>query len=77
MKTYVENKKARFDYEILETFEAGLELKGHEVKSIKSGKANIAGVYVIIRDEEAFLLNANIQPYQAIKRRSRRKPDEE
>jgi len=57
------NKRARFDYVILETFEAGLVLKGTEVKSLREGKASIADAYGIVRDGEIFLLNAHIQPY--------------
>jgi SsrA-binding protein len=57
------NKRARFDYEILETFEAGLVLAGTEVKSLRDGKASIADAYGIVRDGEIFLLNAHIQPY--------------
>lgn len=59
-----ENKKAYFDYDILEKFEAGMVLIGQEVKSIKLGRINLAGSYVVIRNEEAFLLNADIPPYQ-------------
>lgn len=59
-----ENRKAYFDYEILETYEAGLSLIGLEVKSIKQGSASLSGAYVLIRDREAYLLNANIPPYQ-------------
>lgn len=58
------NRRAYFDYEILETYEAGIELKGFEVKAIKSGRANIAGAYAIIRNNEAYLLNLDIPPYQ-------------
>jgi SsrA-binding protein len=61
-----ENRRARFDYEILETFEAGLELKGHEVKAIKAGRASLAGAHVVIRGNEAYLLNTEIAPYQAL-----------
>lgn len=64
MTPYAENRKARFDYEIIETFEAGIELKGFEVKAIKSGRANIAGCFAVIRNGELFLLNADIPPYQ-------------
>ncbi|KKR89294.1 MAG: SsrA-binding protein [Candidatus Wolfebacteria bacterium GW2011_GWA2_42_10] len=64
MPIIAENKKARFDYEILETYEAGLELKGFEVKSIKSGRINLVGSYAIIRNNEAWLINADIPPYQ-------------
>jgi len=58
------NKRARFDYHILDTFEAGLVLKGTEVKSLREGKANISDAYGIIRDGEAFLLNLHISPYE-------------
>ena len=58
------NKRARFDYHLLETFEAGLALTGTEVKSLRSGKASIADAYGIVRDGEVFLLNAHIQPYE-------------
>ncbi|MBI2450209.1 MAG: SsrA-binding protein SmpB [Candidatus Nealsonbacteria bacterium] len=64
MKSLAENKKAYFNYEILERFEAGMVLTGQEVKSIKSGRINLAGSYVVIKNEEAFLLNADIPPYQ-------------
>ena len=57
------NKRARFDYHLLETFEAGLALTGTEVKSLRAGKASIADAYGIVRDGEVFLLNAHIQPY--------------
>ena len=57
------NKRARFDYHLLETFEAGLVLSGTEVKSLRGGKASIADAYGIVRDGEVFLLNAHIQPY--------------
>lgn len=60
----LENKKARFDYEILETFEAGIVLSGQEVKSIKYGKANLAGAFVAVKPDGAYLLNAEIPPYQ-------------
>lgn len=58
------NKRAYFDYEILETFEAGIELRGFEVKAIKSGRINLAGSYAIIRSNQIWLLNADIPPYQ-------------
>jgi len=64
VKTFALNKRAKFDYEILETFEAGLVLKGHEVKSIKTGHISLKGSYVTIKDGEAYLLNALISPYQ-------------
>ena len=64
MRIFAENKKAYFDYQILEKFEAGIVLAGYEVKSIKSGRINLAGSYVIIKNEEAYLINASIPPYQ-------------
>lgn len=59
-----ENAKARFNYEILETYEAGLELLGFEVKSLKVGRGELAGARVLIRGGEAFLVGATIPPYQ-------------
>jgi len=59
-----ENKKAYFNYEILETFEAGIELKGYEVKAIRSGRINMAGVFATLKGEEVWLTNADIPPYQ-------------
>lgn len=64
MKTLAENRKAYFDYEILEKFEAGMVLAGYEVKSIKLGKVSLAGSYVVFKDEEPYLLNAHVSPYQ-------------
>lgn len=64
MATYVRNKKATFNYELKETFEAGLVLAGYEVKSIKNGKASLEGAHVIIRGGEAFLVGSSIAPYQ-------------
>lgn len=64
MNDYSVNKKAQFDYEILETYEAGIELLGFEVKAIRKGFASLAGSFAIIRGGEAYLLNANIPPYQ-------------
>jgi len=58
------NKKALFGYEILEIYEAGLVLKGYEVKSIKAGRMSLKGSYVVIRGGELWLLNASIPPYQ-------------
>lgn len=63
-KTIAENRRARFDYGITETYEAGIELKGHEVKSAKSGRLQIAGAHALIRGGEAWLMNTHIPPYQ-------------
>lgn len=64
MKTIIENKKAYFKYQILEKFEAGISLIGQEVKSIKLGRINLAGSYVVLKGEEVYLIGANIPPYQ-------------
>lgn len=64
MTELARNKKAYFDYEILETFEAGIVLKGFEVKAVKNGKINLSGAFVLIRNDQAYLLNADIPPYQ-------------
>ncbi|MCA9362181.1 SsrA-binding protein SmpB [Candidatus Kaiserbacteria bacterium] len=64
MSTYIQNRKARFDFEILETLEAGLVLQGHEVKSIRAGKGRLEGSFVIVRGGEAFLTGATIAPFQ-------------
>ncbi len=58
------NKRARFDYHLLDTFEAGVALKGTEVKALRAGKANITDAYGVVRDGEVFLLNAHISPYE-------------
>lgn len=60
----IENKKAYFNYEISEKLEAGLELLGHEVKSLKNKSGSLEGAYVIVRGGEAYLINAHIPPYQ-------------
>ena len=57
------NRKALRDFHILERYEAGIELKGSEVKSIRAGKANIGDAFARIENGEAFLYNADIQPY--------------
>lgn len=61
----LENKKAYFDYEILEKFEAGLELRGWEVKSLKSGRGSLIGAHALIRGGEAFVVGLDIVAYQA------------
>ena len=57
------NRKARYDYEIEETYEAGMVLTGTEIKSIRNGKANIKDSYAIIRNDEIYLLNTHISLY--------------
>lgn len=64
MKPIAENRRAIFDYEILEKYEAGIALSGQEVKSVKNGRFNLAASYAIPRNGEFWLLNADIPPYQ-------------
>src|SRR3989344_5792202 len=64
MPPLLENKKAYFNYEILETYEAGLSLLGIEVKSLKSKNGNISGARVLVRGEEAYIVGIDIPPYQ-------------
>lgn len=58
------NKRARHDYEILDTWECGLVLTGTEVKALRDGKAQITDAYGIVKDGEVWLLNAHIAPYE-------------
>jgi len=60
----IENRRAYHDYEILEKFEAGLELKGFEVKALKNGRGSLAGSRAIIRGEEAYIVGMDVPPYQ-------------
>lgn len=64
MSSILENKKAYFDYEIIDKWEAGIKLIGHEVKSVKNGKASIVGSYVKIIDGEAYIIGMKIDEYQ-------------
>src|SRR5665811_1286240 len=64
MASYAENRKARFNYEILEKYETGVELLGTEVKSVRGGQMSLEGAFVIIRGGEAYLINSSIPPYQ-------------
>lgn len=61
--TVAENRRARFDYEVLETLEAGIVLRGTEVKSLRNGKAQIAEAYVSPEGGELWLINSNIPEY--------------
>ncbi|HXV36247.1 MAG TPA: SsrA-binding protein SmpB [Myxococcota bacterium] len=63
-KVIASNRKARYEYEILDTFEAGLVLLGPEVKSLRAGKANLGDAYAEIRRGEVYLLNAHIGAYE-------------
>ena len=60
----IQNKKAHFDYEILEKFTAGIELLGHEVKAIRGRLGSLEGSRVTVRGGEAYLIGANIPPFQ-------------
>lgn len=64
MKVLALNKRAGFDYEILEKFKAGIELTGHEAKSIKMGRINIAGSHAIIRGGELYVLGMEVPSFQ-------------
>ena len=64
IQSVARNKRARHDYHILDTWEAGLVLTGTEVKSLRNGKANIADAYAIVKDGEVYLLNLHIAPYE-------------
>jgi len=64
MPTLAINPRARYDYEILDTYEAGVVLIGQEVKAIKKGSISLKGAYVAIRNNEAWLINAQVSPYQ-------------
>ena len=68
MKLIAKNKKAYFDYEILDTYEAGISLFGSEVKSIREGRISLKESYAEARDGEIFLINSHISPYEAANR---------
>ncbi|NOZ70460.1 MAG: SsrA-binding protein SmpB [Chloroflexi bacterium] len=63
VKVIARNKKAYHDYHIIDTIEAGMVLTGTEIKSIRLGRVNLRDAYVLIRDGEAWLINAHIAPY--------------
>ena len=60
----IQNKKAKFDYEIIDAYEAGIVLTGTEIKSIRAGKAQLKDSYAIIKNGEVFLLNMHINHYE-------------
>ena len=62
-KLIATNRRARFEYEILDTLEAGIALLGPEVKSLRAGRANLSDAYATVRRGEVFLVNAHISPY--------------
>ena len=63
IKIVCQNKKARYDYEILEVIEAGMVLLGTEVKSLRQGRANLKDSYARVKDGELFLMQSHISPY--------------
>jgi len=63
MKVIAENRKAFFDYEILDRLEAGIVLRGDEVKAIRAGQVSLVGSFAAITNGQLFLLNCNISPY--------------
>lgn len=64
MKTFADNRRARFDYEIKDTFDAGMVLTGPEVKSVKGANVSLAGSYVSVSPNGASLINCHIGPYK-------------
>jgi len=64
MPTLLQNKKVYFNYEILERFDAGIELFGYEVKSLRNKRGSLEGAHITVRGNEAFLINADVPPYQ-------------
>ncbi len=68
IKVVSDNRRARFDYEILQTFEAGIELKGSEVKSLRTGHTNLAEAYAAMKGNELWLINSNIPEYREANR---------
>lgn len=68
MRVIAKNKKAYFNYEILESLEAGISLLGSEVKSIREGRVSLKESYAEIKGGEVFLLNCHISPYEAANR---------
>jgi SsrA-binding protein len=63
-KTYARNRKALHDFSIEETYEAGIQLTGPEVKSIRAGRASLVESYARVRDGEVYLIGAHISPYE-------------
>jgi len=64
IKVVSENRQARFLYEIQETYEAGIQLTGTEIKSVRAGRTNLRDGYAIVRNREVWLLNVHIAPFQ-------------
>ncbi len=64
MSNLIENRKAKWNYDLMDKFEAGIELLGGEVKTLRNHRGSLLGSYVTIRGSEAFLIGAEIPPYQ-------------
>ncbi len=75
MKELARNKRAFFDYEILEKYEAGIVLRGHEVKAVKSGRISLGGSYAQVKGSKVLLLGADVPPYQPMNTPSGYEPD--
>lgn len=69
-RTVATNRKARHDYHIVESFEAGIVLTGSEIKSIRAGRVNLRDSYAIVRDGELWLINSHIAPYDPASRQN-------
>ena len=68
IKVVADNRRGRYEYEILQTFEAGIALQGSEVKSLREGRTNLAEAYATMKQGELFLLNSNIPEYREANR---------
>jgi SsrA-binding protein len=68
IKVVATNRKARFEYFLLDTYEAGIQLKGSEIKSIRAGQISLGEAYISIDGEEAWLINAHVAPYEEANR---------
>jgi SsrA-binding protein len=68
IKVVADNRRARFDYEIMQTFEAGIELQGSEVKSLRGGRTNLGEAYAAMKGGELYLINSNIPEYREANR---------
>jgi len=68
IKVVADNRRARFDYELMQNFEAGIELKGSEVKSLRVGHINLAEAYAAMKGEELYLFNSNVPEYREANR---------
>ena len=68
IKVVADNRRARFDYELLQFFEAGIELQGSEVKSLRTGQINLGEAYAAMKGTELFLFNSNVPEYREANR---------